>query len=50
MKEFYIAPEVEILRFAPVERLASGWNDDPNSPFVDIPGVGDVETDGEGAD
>ena len=26
MKELYIAPEVEILCFAPVEALANDWN------------------------
>lgn len=25
MKEFYIAPEVEIVCFAPIERLAAEW-------------------------
>ena len=40
MKELYISPEVEVTCFAPVEGIASNWdqyavnsvNNDPNSP------------------
>ena len=56
MKEFYIAPEVEILCFAPVEALANQWNwsnysirsgsdYEDESGYVEIP-----ETDHENGD
>lgn len=39
MKEFYIAPEVEIVCFAPVERLAT-WDGYMNSLFTSRTGGG----------
>lgn len=50
MKELYIAPEVELIRFAPVEKLASEDTipaDWLTSVDVEIPGDGNVATEGE---
>lgn len=63
MKELYIAPEVEIVCFAPIERLATGdsWNwpgismfsdsgdtdDSDKHIIVTDPTYGDPDTDGD---
>jgi len=60
MKEFYIAPEVEIVCFAPIERLAAEWQgwggismfsndgDDSSSQHITVPNeTGDPDFDGD---
>lgn len=61
MKEFYIAPEVEIVCFAPIERLAAEWQgwggismfsndgDDDSTGYIEVtdPTYGDTDTDGD---
>lgn len=45
MKEFYNAPEAEIVKFAPAEDIAEG---NETSPGYDLPWQGDTDIDGVG--
>ena len=52
MKELYIAPEVELICFAPMEELAANPYDisltgDTSSPIIEDSWTGDKEQDGD---
>lgn len=50
MKELYIAPEAELIRFAPFEKLAydDGWRSFSNeSSVIEIPETGNPGMDGD---